>query len=372
MYPVNLKQLNELLPYYYKLNKPLYLWGKPSTAKSSIIRQFAQEEAVRQKLKYSEDEFGPDIFTCKVIPLSQFDAPDLRGMPEIKNNTTVFIPGAELPRDGQGIIFFDEMNLADEIVRKSMYMYILEGRYSNLPPVVDKEGKLKYWRIAASNDESDFSNVGRLRLALLRRFHHLEVVPDSKEITDYFSKIGGNPMVIAFLLNYPSELFPQPYDEKMLELKANPFPCMWESISDFMNANPKIKSSQLRIFVSSAVGNGAGAKFIGFITLASKLKIDDLIKNPKLEIEKISKEPEKISLLYAVIATLQDRWNHNKLTPAQVEGVITFLDLEFQTAFLKMLIGNSKGKRRLPKLLECPKIVKIMENLGVYFGDDNE
>jgi len=115
---VDLKTLRELVPYYFHNRIPLYLWGRPSTGKTSSIRQFSQEEAKRRGLKYSEDEFGEDIFTMKVITLSQFDSPDLRGMPEITKvaggeSITTFVPTAELPRVGQGILFFDEMNLAD-------------------------------------------------------------------------------------------------------------------------------------------------------------------------------------------------------------------------------------------------------------------
>jgi MoxR-like ATPase len=114
---VDLKTLKDLIPYYFHNRIPLYLWGRPSTGKTSSIRQFAKEEAQRRGLRYSEDEYGEDIFTMKVITLSQFDSPDLRGMPEISkdnkgNSLTTFIPTAELPREGQGIIFFDEMNLA--------------------------------------------------------------------------------------------------------------------------------------------------------------------------------------------------------------------------------------------------------------------
>lgn len=117
---VNLKELKELLPVYYKTRTPLYLWGRPSTGKTSLIRQFAQDQAKALNLQYSEDKFGEDIFTLKVITLSQFDSPDLRGMPQVmidekdkSKSYTEFVPTAELPRMGQGILFFDEMNLAD-------------------------------------------------------------------------------------------------------------------------------------------------------------------------------------------------------------------------------------------------------------------
>jgi len=121
---INLKTLIALLPEYHNLKMPLYLWGKPSSGKTSIIRQFAQKKAKDLGLEYSENEFGKDMFTMKVITLSQFDAPDLRGMPELigekETRRTQFVPTKELPREGQGIIFFDEMNLADETVENPL------------------------------------------------------------------------------------------------------------------------------------------------------------------------------------------------------------------------------------------------------------
>jgi len=117
MQEINLTQLMEVIPHYFDLKISLYLWGKPSTGKTSLIRQYAQKKAKDLGLEYSEDTYGPNIFTLKVIPLSQFDSPDLRGMPRIEGEgdkkVTCFIPSQELPREGQGIVFFDEMNNAD-------------------------------------------------------------------------------------------------------------------------------------------------------------------------------------------------------------------------------------------------------------------
>ena len=117
MQKTNLKGLGTLLPHFYEGMKPLYLWGRPSTGKTSMIRTFAKAKAKELGLEYSEDKYGKKLFTMKVITMSQYDAPDLRGMPEVVKEkdlqTTRFYPTEELPREGQGIIFFDEMNLAD-------------------------------------------------------------------------------------------------------------------------------------------------------------------------------------------------------------------------------------------------------------------
>lgn len=114
---VDLTTLRSIVPKMYENRLPLYLWGRPSTGKTSAIRQFAMDKAKDLGLEYSEDKFGPKYFTMKVITLSQFDSPDLRGMPSVNDiegggQVTEFVPTAELPREGQGILFFDEMNLA--------------------------------------------------------------------------------------------------------------------------------------------------------------------------------------------------------------------------------------------------------------------
>jgi len=212
MLKINLNELEGLLGDYYKIRQSLYLWGKPSSGKTSMIRQFAQAKAKELGLKYSEDEYGEKIFTCKIIPLSQFDSPDLRGMPEIigsKNKVTQFIPSAELPREGQGIIFLDELNMADDTTRAACYQYILEGRYSNLECVKDKDGKDSFWRVAASNSEQDYCAVNSTSLALLRRFCHLEVEPDLDEILTYLHDNKLDTRVIAYLRNFPEDLFPR-------------------------------------------------------------------------------------------------------------------------------------------------------------------
>lgn len=117
MEKVNLKQLKDLMPHYFNQKRSLYLWGKPSTAKTAMFRKFGQEQAEKMKLKYSETEYGKDIFTVKIITLSQYDAPDLRGMPQVierdGKKLTKFFTTDELPQgEGQGILFFDELNLA--------------------------------------------------------------------------------------------------------------------------------------------------------------------------------------------------------------------------------------------------------------------
>jgi len=376
MQSVNLKELKRVLPTYFDLKIPLLLWGKPSTAKSSMIRQFAKEMAKQKNLKYSEDDFGKDIFTCKVIHLSQFDSSDLRGLPiKIDKNgytATTFIPGEELPREGQGIIFLDEISMADEITRKACYQYILEGRYTNLPTVLDKNGLPSFWRVAASNEETDFSNINELGLALLRRFNHLQVVPEAEEILNYFYKIGVHPLVIAYLENFRSNFFPQKWTRKLVEIKANPFPCTWEQVSDILKtfSNSEMAGGHtINILVSGAVGPEIGREFVSFVKLSKVVKLAEVLANPEEAFAKIGKHDQRISIKYAILAEIGQLWIRGKKDPdvIKVDRILKCLDPVFQTFFLKLLV------RRTPaKLLGNSSIRQLFQKLGCYLSDEDD
>lgn len=364
---VDIKTLKELIPYYFYNRIPLYLWGRPSTGKTSSIRQFAREEANRRGLEYSEDEYGENIFTLKVITLSQFDSPDLRGMPEIikeKNgkSLTTFVPTAELPRIGQGIIFFDEMNMSDETTRAACYQIILEGRYGSLPAVKNKHGKDAFWRIAASNTENDFCNVNVSSLALLRRFSHMEITMKIDDAINYFMKVSLDSRIIAFLKNSPEELFPQKWDEKLLDNKANPFPSTWENLGKMIQK----KSNFDTIFhlAASCVGAPVAAKFVDYCKMVDKLDMEEILKEPKKELDKISKLNERASLLYAVIFSIGQRWHNKdkKVTAAKVLEITEALPAEFGTSFVQHVL-----EARMHELTKQKNFERILTKFGRYF-----
>lgn len=366
---INLKTANKLTEIFYNNRVPLFLWGKPSTAKTSSMRQFAMKKAAELNLEYSEEYFGEKFFTFKTITLSQMDSPDLRGMPVIsidKNGQEVtrFIPTEELPRTkgARGILFFDELNNGDETTVKASYQIILEGSYGNLPclKIEDKNdpdfGKDAFWRVAASNTEDDFCNTTPMPLALLRRFSHVEVMPTSEEVINYFIDQEEDVRVIAYLQTYNNDLFPVEWNEKLLIKKSNPFPSQWQRISKMINGlSEKNDSSLINEIVSSCVGSGIASKFLAFIKVANKINWDEIYTNTKQEVIRLQKDPEeKISLMYSLLADLAVRWKNN--TPIKVAGktvkmndniimdTILNIEKEMQIAFIKILKQSNSTK----------------------------
>jgi len=374
---VNLRTANKLFAVFYNERTPLYVWGKPSTAKTSSIKQFAMQKAKELGERYSEEEFGEGIFTCKTITLSQMDSPDLRGMPCVsvdKNGkeVTKFIPTEELPREGHGILLFDELNNGDETTLKAAYQIILDGAYGNLPVVKDKDGKDAFWRVAASNTEDDFCNTTPLPLALLRRFSHILVEPDAEEVINYFISQNEDSRVIGYLKAYPTDLFPKEWDEKLLLNKANPFPSQWQNVSKLIK---NLKNNDLIIMdiVSSCVGQGVAGKFVAFIKTANKINWVNLYKNTTEEMQKLKKDEQRVSLMYALMSEVAMAWKLSKpvkdgnktikFNDKIVIDVILELEKELQLAFMSML--NTINKRKFITLAsEDKKLNEVLKDLG--------
>lgn len=363
MEKVNLKTLRTILPHFWKLKLPLYLWGRPSTGKTSTFRDFAIEKAKELGLEYSEKEWGPNLFTFQVTYLSQMDAPDLIGLPtrtkdKQGNEITQFIASDVIPRVGQGIWLLDEMNHADKTIRSAANQFVLDRRYHN---IILPE---KVWVVAASNSEQDFCEVNPTPLNILSRFHHLEVMLENEEFIRYLLEKGADTRVIGYLKNFPEDLFPKVWDEKLLDAKANPFPRQWEDTSKLISG---LKDYLLiQNLAAACVGASVASKFIAFCKMTGKLDIPRLIAKPKEEIEKINENKDKASLFWAIISSLASFWykREKKLTAQKVVEITNILPAEFGVALLQMIL-----RKRRKELTVLREFDALLRRLGVYWDE---
>ena len=258
---------------------PLMVWGAPGLGKSTIIREIAKE-------------FGIGFIDVR---LAQREPVDVRGLPvpDRERKCVDWMVSGEWPREGRGILLFDELTAADRSLQVAAYELILDRRLGELYKVPDG------WYICAAGNRVDDSAVATtMSSALANRFMHVELGEDVESWTCWAWTHGIHPSVIGFLRYKPECLFRQ--DDENLE-RGWPTPRAWERISVMLNILPKDDEDLLRKIVYGIVGNRAGVEFVEFHLL--NIGFDDvkaMMINPHAEI----KIPQKVDRKYALCAAM--------------------------------------------------------------------
>jgi MoxR-like ATPase len=175
----------------------------------------------------------------------------LRGLPVPDNGVSRWYPPEFLPREGKGVLFLDELNMAPPTLQGIAQQLILDRRVGSYAV---PEG----WFIwAAGNRKEDRASVFDMPAPLANRFLHLEILPDFESFRVYALENSLNEQVLAFLSYRPTllhKLDPQ--------RPAWPSPRSWEMGS---------RLHQAALDIAPAVGEGAAAEFGAFVALYKNL-----------------------------------------------------------------------------------------------------
>ena len=170
----------------HQLKLSTMIWGPPGIGKSSIVAQ----TAAAHKLP------------CIDVRLSQLAPTDLRGLPVADTETGLsrWYPPEFLPREGAGVLFLDELNLAPPTMQGMAQQLILDRRVGSYTV---PEG----WFIwSAGNRKEDRAAVFDMPAPLANRFLHLEVEPDFESFKTYALAKGLHEHLLAFLSFRPTLL----------------------------------------------------------------------------------------------------------------------------------------------------------------------
>ncbi|HYF64242.1 MAG TPA: MoxR family ATPase [Herpetosiphonaceae bacterium] len=217
------------------------IWGPPGIGKSSIVAQTAREHG----LAFID------------VRLSQLAPTDLRGLPVPEDGISRWFPPEFLPRDGRGILFLDELNMAPPAMQGVSQQLILDRRVGSyeLP-----DG----WFVwAAGNRKEDRASVFDMPAPLANRFVHLEVAPDFDSFKAYALQAGVAERVIAFLSFRTTLLH-----------KLNPHHPAWPSPRSWVMASLLDRAG---LDIAPVVGADAAAEFYAYSELYGSLPDLDLI-----------------------------------------------------------------------------------------------
>jgi MoxR-like ATPase len=282
--------------------------------------------------------------------LTQMDAVDLRGLPIISEDgtKTTWATPKELPTEGKGILFLDELNLAPPSVQHAAYQLILLRKLGNyhLP-----EG---WVAMAAGNRPEDRAHVNQMPAPLNNRFVHIHM--DPPPIDDWFKWALENDIderVLGFLKSQPEWLFRFESDNSSA---AFPTPRSWEMFSKLSKELTNLDT--LRECGEMSVGKRAAGELLAFIEIFSKIDAAVILNTKNYQF------PTDLGKLTATMTALAIHAKRSRL-PTQVKFLNLLARKDLAPEFSVLGVQLSFSRSQLVELLQktTKKDDKLLDRL---------
>lgn len=339
MLTVNPDQLQEILWGTYQKREPkLFIAGSPGCGKTSLVY----------------DTFARHNVPVFVFQASLYDPVEIKGLPvfDTQKNLAKFVRFEEMPSQGEGVLFIDDLPHAPTQTQNTFMRLILEG----IAGAWDLGG---LFPITAGNRASDRAGAKDFQSALSNRLVYLTLQNSYEHWRKWAIKKGLAPEVIAFLGSPIGSGMLNTFDSSR---QINATERSWEKASQSMQA---VSSNTLRrLMIHGAIGDEAASKFIGWLKIYDKLPdLGDIMGGKKIY-------PKELDVMYAVAtglstmlqaATPKERTklyatmiNYiNDMPAGYVEmGVLMSKDMIVLDKDLFLNVADSKWATRYPNLLQ--------------------
>lgn len=312
---------------------PVFIHGSPGIGKSYIIAEVAK----KHNLELVD------------VRLSQMDPVDLRGVPAIRDEQTVWMPPIFFPReaDSSGILFLDELNSAPPSVQAAIYQLVLNrkmGEYE-LP---------QGWRIiCAGNRISDRGVVFRLPTPLANRMVHLSVEARFEDFKLFAIREGLHLFVIGFLGFRPDLLTSEP----VIEDDSNPAfatPRSYHMLSNVLKTSSD--TSRIAPIIYGLIGYGAGIEFLSYVKVYEKLPDVGAIYHGEYP----SIDKSEPALLYALVSAMVELFSGGDEASKHLFGFAQILPTEFGVMLIKDAIVKDAS------IAECAEFDEWIGRYGDY------
>ncbi len=253
--------------------RPVFIWGAPGIGKSALVEQFAKELGL----------------PCVSLLGSQLAPEDIIGIPQIKGETSEFLPPKMIARKEPYVLFLDELNACSQEVQKAFYSLIHERRIGeyHLP-----EGSIV---VGAGNRAQDSAIVKTMSSALINRMFHVQMKADTRQWIKWAQKNSLHPWVIDYITQRPDHLFSEPPKSE------EPFstPRSWHMLSDALNeygvGKLDVSVDVLKMLAFACLTPSHAGMFLAYAkTLRNSTVLEDIIAGNA----KWPGKPEERDVLY--------------------------------------------------------------------------
>jgi len=337
MKKVNHSELNKLIQEYYKKKIALLVYGTFGIGKSYLIRDTAEEIAkskskifiewnkINDDEKQKVSEYPEKYFVLMDIRLSEYDSSDIKGLPDFKDKDSIewkvpfWCRFLEKP-NSDGILFFDEMNLATPLVISSCYKIIYD-RVINNGKIADE-----WFIMGCGNLSEDRAYTHDLSPPVRDRGGEVELSFSSDEWLDWAIQNNIDSKIMGFVSFKPSVLHIVDYEDK----QKFTTPRGWERLNTLIKDVKDLKTMEL--LSSTAIGEGTSKEFMAFCKIQEQIDLEKVIKNP----QKLADITE-ISVKYFVITAIVDRYKDNKVKFELINQATEVLDKNNNAEFVSLL-----------------------------------
>jgi len=360
MIQIDHDELKELVKDYYKAKTSLFIYGRFGIGKSDTLKASAKELAEEKKKIFVEwakltdtqkEEVkakAEDYFVFIDIRLSEYDSSDIKGLPMFKDDKKSIefkVPTWALLLENpmsDGVLFFDEINLAPPLVMSSCYKIIYD-RIVNESKINDN------WGICgAGNLDEDRAYTNNIAPPLKDRCGEVELVGASMDKWMKWGLENGiNTRILGFANFKNSVLYVVDFDDKQKFTTYRG----WARLSNLININniinPEGKTdyAKLGLIAKSAIGEGVASEFVAFCKINEQINMEELITKP----EKL-KQIKEINVLWFVNTALADKYKENKVKFDKVMEVSGIMDemgyVELVAYLWRMCYGLNKNFKK--------------------------
>lgn len=329
--------------------RPVFIWGAPGIGKSALVQKFA-------------DDVGME---CVSLLGSQLAPEDIIGIPQIKGDTSQFMPPKMIARKEPYVLFLDELNACSQEVQKAFYSLIHERRIGeyHLP-----KGSVV---IGAGNRSQDGAIVKTMSTALINRMFHVQLIADTNQWLNWAYENDLHPWIIDYITQRPDHLFSEP--PKTEEPYSTPR--SWHALSDALKSygagEKDIPERILKVLAFGSVSSAHAGNFLAFVKqLDNKNLLNEIIKGNA----RFPSAPEERDVLYFVAQSFrakllmelpQEKHSLDQKTQALAHRAKAMIkDLSHLNIELAQMVVSSDEGKVLPEwfmleiVRDLPRLIK--------------
>lgn len=351
MKKVDHDEMKMLVRKAYETQTSLFVLGGTGIGKSDTVFQAGEEIAESVNMDVTTDLDDTENFRVIDFRVADKRPADLRGLPDLSGDKTVWQEPEFLPEEGRGIIVLEEFNLADKSLQAPAYQLVLDRQMDSYK-VPDG-----FAIVALGNRREDRANVHELGDPLKNRFDWAELnPPQPDDWVDWAMDNELDSRVITFVKNNPNFLYSPPSEDDGRNLdrqrKAFPTPRSWERISNKIQDEP---DDMLQFWSSTTVGKDIASQFESFAQLSEGYDIERILDNPET-----AELPSKPDATYALSSSIAQYYNpddtktQKKNFLANTTKLVDRMKPAFGSLLLRLVIKRDKkfAQREIARLPE--------------------